>query len=52
MIKRAVIPYALPEAEVPGRIPQLADLVSITFLDKLVIDDDERMSGDVFGERR
>lgn len=51
MFKRRTLSYALPEAEFRGCLPQPIDLVGIVVFDKLVVDNEEGVSGNTFRER-
>ena len=44
--------YVLPETELSCSLPELRDLARVVGADQLVVDDEERMVGDVLGERR
>ena len=44
--------YALPEAELGRGLPQLRNFILVASLDELVVDDKERVSGDIIWERR
>lgn len=51
VVKGKALSYALPEAKFRGSLPQPVDLVGVVMLDKLVVDHEERVSGNTFRER-